>query len=248
MDKLFDCEDANFYREAIAKLKEHGVGFMVGGAFAVHHYTGCWRNTHDVDLYTTPERVESAGQALNAAGFLDIGEQAEGDRQWIYHSRKGRVIVDVIWRSANLISYVTPDWFARAPMGTFADAEVAFMPMEELVWIKVFVINRHRCDWPDILRILKSQCGKLDWDRLLDLLGENWPLMSALADVFDWQYPARRDCIPERIRREFAQRRETWRATSTDVEREDLLDPWLHLRVKNHEIWCDEQPDDGPAR
>ena len=161
---------------------------------------------------------------------------------------EGSVIADVIWRFANLISYVTPDWFDRAPMGEFADAEVAFLPMEELVWIKVFVINRHRCDWPDILRILKAQCGKLDWDRLIELLGENWPLMSALADVFDWQYPTRSDCIPEPVRREFAQRRETWRAVSTHVERESLLDPWLHVRVKNHEIWCDEQSDDGPAR
>ena len=63
MDKLFDDQDANFYRQAIAALKERRVPFMVGGAFAVHHYTNCWRNTHDVDFYTTPEQVESARQA-----------------------------------------------------------------------------------------------------------------------------------------------------------------------------------------
>jgi len=247
MENSFDDEDASFYREAIGGLNERGVRFVVGGAFAVHHYTGCWRNTHDMDVYTTPEQVEDAKRALNSAGFRDIGEQAEGDRQWIYHASRGQVIVDVIWRFANLINYVTPDWFERAPEGTFVGTDVMFLPLEELVWVKVFVINRHRCDWPDILRILKAQCSKLDWDRVIELLGENWPLMSGLVDVFDWQYPACRDCVPERIRHEFAQRRETWRATSTDTEREGLLDPWLHLRIKNHEIWCDEQPHVGPA-
>lgn len=223
-------EDKDVYALALSKLNERGVDYMVGGAVAVHHYTGWWRATHDLDLYTTMDHVTPAATALAEAGFPDIGEQAPGDREWIYHARKGQAVIDVIWRFANLIDYVSPDWFARAPKGTFLGVDVAFVPIEELMWIKVFVINRHRCDWPDLMRIISAQCEQIDWDRLMGLLKDDWLLLSALVDVFDWQCPRSVGCIPDSVRRRFAELRQAYLANPPDVEREGLLDPWLNLR------------------
>lgn len=237
MDDLFDSRDRDLYVEALDALCDSGVQFMVGGAFAVYHYTGWWRNTHDIDVYVTHENMPRAAAALASVGFVDLGEQAPGDHQWIYHSGKDGLIFDVIWRFANLENYITPDWFDRASAGEFLDLPLKFMPLEELVWIKVFVINRHRCDWPDVMRIVQAQCQRLDWGRLLDLIGEHWLLLAGMIDVFDWQHPDSMGCIPDAIRSELAAKHQRYRYDHPGkVDREHLLDPWLHQRADIYEI------------
>ncbi len=231
MENLFAWEHSDVYAAALNALSRNGVEYMLGGALAVHHYTGWWRATHDLDVYTTKDQVPKAAEALEDEGFHDAGEQAPGDREWIYHAAKGEVIIDVIWRFANFIEYVSPDWQTRAPRGTFLGVETAFLPLEELMWIKVFVINRHRCDWPDLMRIIRAQCSNIDWKRLLSLLGEDWLLLAGLIDVFDWQFPQSVSCVPDSARQELTERRKSYLANPPDVERQHLLDPWLKLRL-----------------
>lgn len=238
MSELFNSTDHELYVEALDALCSSGVPFMVGGAFAVYHYTGFWRNTHDIDIYVTQDDVPRAAEALASVGFTDLGEQAIGDRQWIYHSARNGLIFDVIWRFANLVNYITPDWFDRSSSGEFLGFNLRFLPLEELVWIKVFVINRHRCDWPDVMRIVRAQCKRMNWDRLVDLLGEHWLLLAGLVDVFDWQHPDSLGCIPDHIRDELARKRQDYhlRPPAEKNNREHLLDPWLHQRADKYAI------------
>lgn len=241
MNDHFEAEHRGLYTKALEALCDFGVPFMVGGAFAVWHYTGWWRDTHDIDVYVTHENVSKAADALTSVGFMDIGEQADGDRCWIYHSAKNGLIFDVIWRFANLVNYITADWFDRASTGEFLDLDIKFVPIEELIWIKVFVINRHRCDWPDIMRVLQAQCKKLNWQRLLDLVGEHWLLLAGLIDVFDWQHPDSTGCVPDSVREELARRRLEYQLHPPEhVDREHLLDPWLHQRADIYAIRRDE--------
>lgn len=228
--------DPEIYTQALRALKDSGVNFMLGGAFAVYHYTGWWRSTHDMDVYVTVDQLDAAKSALAAAGFEDLGEQAKGDREWIYHAGKNSIIIDVIYRFANLANYVQPDWFTRAPKGRFLDIDVLFLPLEELIWVKIFVINRHRCDWPDIMRVIRAQCRNLNWDRLIDMLGEHWLLLEGLICVFDWTNPGSMDCIPDRIREELARRHAIYRMNPVNIDREHLLDPWLHQRADRYVV------------
>jgi len=241
MNDHYESEDRDLYAEALDALRGSGAPFMVGGALAVHHYSNWWRNTHDIDVYMTRDDVAGAAEALSSVGFTDLGEQASGDRQWIYHSGKRGLIFDVIWRFANLANYIMPDWFERAPTGEFLGMQIQFMPLEELVWIKVFVINRHRCDWPDVMRLVQAQCQRLDWQRLMSLLGEHWLLLAGLVDVFDWQHPQSMGCVPDTIRDELARRRLEYRRNPpAHVNSEHLLDPWLHQRADIYAIRRDE--------
>lgn len=248
MKDLFEEQHRALYTQALSALTESGVNYMLGGAFAVYYYTGWWRNTHDIDVYVTPEHLDDAKRALDAAGFSDLGEQAGGDRAWIYHSGRDSLIVDVIFRFANLSNYVTQDWFDRAPESEFLGMNMKVLPIEELIWLKVFVINRDRSDWPDVMRIIRAQCQRIDWNRLLDLLGEHWLLLAGMIDVFDWQHPGSMDCIPDHIRDEFATRRKEYRKHPINVEREHLLDPWLHQRTDRYATWSNEQPNDRHSR
>lgn len=231
MEVAFAWDQKDTYVEALRTLDSRGVNYMLGGAIAVHHYTGWWRATHDLDVYTTRDQVESAATALEDMGFRDIGEQAPGDREWIYHAAKGDVIIDIIWRFANYIDYVSPDWQTRAPRGEFLGVETAFLPLEELMWIKLYVINRHRCDWPDLMRIIRAQCSAIDWRRLLTLVGDDWLLLAGLIDVFDWQFPRSVGCVPAFVRGELVERRGWYIADPPDVDRQHLLDPWLKQRL-----------------
>lgn len=241
MSNLPDDKDLDLYVEALAALNRADIRYMLGGAFAVYHYTNWWRNTHDVDVYMTLDDVDRAKRALESAGFHDLGEQALGDKEWIYHAAGNDVIVDVIWRFANLANYVTLDWFDRAPHGRLFGMDLLFLPLEELVWLKTFVINRHRCDWPDVMRVIKAQCTSLNWDRLIDMFSEHWLLLAGLVDVLDWQYPDSVACVPEHIRRQLTERRKAYYADPPrGVEREHLLDPWIHQRADNHANRRDE--------
>ena len=233
MESLLSDEHEELYVKGLRALKDAGVDFMLGGAMAVHYYTNWWRNTHDIDIYIIHEDLESATKALAEAGFEDLGEQAEGDREWIYHAGQESIVVDVIWRFANLANFITRNWLERAPSGKFLGVDVKFLPLEEVVWIKTFVINRHRCDWPDVMRVIRAQCHNLDWDRLLGMLGEHWLLLAGLIDVFDWQYPESIDCVPRRVRDELIDRRRRYweHPARQDDGRERLLDPWLHQRA-----------------
>lgn len=236
-----NSQDNEIYTLALSALNKSGIDYMLGGAFAIYHYTNWWRNTHDIDVYMVKEDVPKAAGALEMAGFDDMGEQAEGDKDWIYHACCESVIVDVIWRFANLENYITRDWFDRAPVGRFLGNDVKFLPLEEIVWIKTFVINRHRCDWPDVMRVIRAQCRNLDWNRLLDMLGEHWLLLAGLIDVFDWQHPDSMGCIPGGIREELMNRRELyWENPPHLVEREHLLDPWIHYRADQYALWRNE--------
>ncbi len=244
MSDTLHIEHEHVYRQALDALNESGIKFMVGGAFAVYHYTNWWRSTHDIDVYVLPEDRDKALKALKEHGFHDIGEQAKGDHLWIYHTAKHQIIVDIIWRFANLVDHVGPDWFERASEGRFLGMDLKYLPLEEFIWLKVFVINRHRCDWPDLMRIIREQCDNIDWDRLLGLIGEHWLLLSALIDVFDWQFADCLECVPSRVRAELAERRKHYQATAVGQQREHLLDPWIHQREDRYVVWRDEQSDD----
>lgn len=241
MAEMRDCvqnDHQDVYIQAIQCLAEKRIPFMLGGAFAVWHYTGNWRHTHDIDVFTTPEHVPAAREALTDAGFADLGEQAAGDREWIYHAVKGEIIVDVIWRFANRITSVAQDWIDRAPEGEVLQQNVKIMPIEELVWAKIFVLNRHRCDWPDVINVLRANCPEFDWNRLLDMLGEHWLLFAGVIDVFDWLYPRDSRCIPEEIRLEIRRRREEYKPDLSVETREKLLDPWIHQRPEDICYWA----------
>jgi hypothetical protein len=225
------------YVEAIQALKQHNVPFALGGAFAVWYYTGHWRNTHDMDAFAEPFHVDSGAEALMLAGFTDLGEQAAGDRGWIYHAVKGDIIVDIIFMFANRISSVTSYWIDNAKQGELFGEQVKFIPIEELVWSKIFTLNRHRCDWPDVIRIIRADCEGFDWDHLLEKVGDAWMLLASVVNVFDWQHPADYQCIPMNVRQELNRRREDYRPDPNAPSREKLLDPWIHSRPEDTCYW-----------
>jgi hypothetical protein len=58
-----------------------------------------------------------------------------------------------------------------------------------LIWAKLFVLQRDRSDWPDLLNILQTTGHLLDWRHLVDRVGKDAPLLGALLSVYRWLSP-----------------------------------------------------------
>lgn len=162
---------------------------MLAGAFSLATYTGHWRNTKDLDFYVLPEDREVMVKALTHAGFTDYYHQVPYVQHWIYRAWKHDCIVDIIWAMANQRAQVDAAWFERAPEITVRGERLAVVPPEELLWCKLYVMQRDRCDWPDVMNLVHSVGDELDWEHLVHRLEGDVPLLAGLLNVYRWLCP-----------------------------------------------------------
>src|SRR5687768_14927697 len=168
--ELSDEERACFL-ETMAALREREVPFLIAGAYGVLFHTGFWRGTKDLDLLVLPEHRDLAVQAVASTGMRDMLETEPYDPAWIYRSRLGDVIVDVIWQLPNRVGAIEADWFERAAPARLLGTPVQVVSAADLIWMKLFVFQRDRCDWPDVLNVIRGTSGGVDWDCLVHRLG-----------------------------------------------------------------------------
>jgi hypothetical protein len=217
------------YREAMHQVRARHVPFAFGGAFALAVYTGTLRNTKDFDLYVRPSDRDAVVRALSAAGLEDYFDRLPYDRSWIYRASQGDVIVDAIWEMANHRAAVSDDWLTRGPEVDIRGERLRPIPVEELIWNKLYVLQRGRCDWADVFNLLDAQARSLDWQHLLERLGEDQPLLAGALEVFAWLAPDRVDEVPSPVWQRLGISRPTPGEPSHPSERVSLLDsrPWF---------------------
>ena len=187
------------YARALRMVRATGVDFMLGGGFAFAAYTGRWRDTKDIDIYVRPQDRQKAIDALDQAGFEDFYSRLPYDRKWIYRGVRSDFIVDVIWSMANQRAQVDELWFKRAPKVMLRDQTVSVIPLEELIWCKLYIIQRDRCDWTDIFNLLYARASQIDWNHLHTRLEEDLPLLRALLTVYGWLCPGSALTLPRSV-------------------------------------------------
>jgi Nucleotidyl transferase of unknown function (DUF2204) len=187
------------YHRVIREARSAGVRFAFGGAFATAVYTGQLRNTKDFDFYIRPEDREAMIAAVTRADLRDHFDRLSYDRKWIYRASDGDVIVDTIWAMANLRASVDDTWLNAGPHVTIRGEPMRAIPIEELIWSKLYVLQRERSDWGDVLNLIDVRAEIIDWGRLLDRLNEDIPLLAGALSVFGWLAPARAQDIPPEV-------------------------------------------------
>jgi hypothetical protein len=193
-------DEWRMYQQAMRAVRGAGVEFMLGGGFAQASFTGRWRNTKDIDFYVLPQHRERAVQALTQAGFVDYYPTLAYDRRWIYRSTKADVLVDIIWAMANQRAQVDELWFDRADSLRVRDEQLLVMPIEEFMWCKLYIVQRDRCDWIDILNLLFSNGPFIDWDHLIWRLEGDLPLLVSVLHLYGWLHPERASLLPQALR------------------------------------------------
>jgi predicted nucleotidyltransferase len=188
-------DERTLYRRVLLLLNEIGIPYAVSGAFALQHHTGIWRDTKDLDLFLTSQNVQRALAALKAAGF----ECEVRDPVWLAKAHQGEFFVDLITGMSNAVIVVDDSWIARASPAVVVGVETKVLGAEELIASKLFVTRRERFDGADIAHVIYGTEGKINWDRVLEVAGEDWEMVFWALVLFRYIYPAQTSYVPARV-------------------------------------------------
>ena len=191
-----------FYVDSLHLLEATGLPFVVGGAFAHSRYTGRDRDTKDLDVMLKREDVPRALAAFEEAGYkVEVPFP-----HWLGKVHRDGRYIDVVFSSGNGIIRVDDCWFANAVPSEVLGIPVGLCPAEELLWSSAFVQERERYDGAAVLHLLHARALFMDWPRLVERFGENWPVLFSYLVLFRFAYPDRRSDIPDEVMNELAAR------------------------------------------
>jgi hypothetical protein len=187
-------ESQAFYKEALDLLDEAGYPYMLGGAFSLFKHTGIYRDTKDLDIFCKPGDYPKIMKFFGEKGF----ETVMYDVRWLAKVFKGEYFIDIIFNSVNNICTVDDTWLERATPGEFADHQVKFLSPEELMFCKIFVLNRERYDGADLNHLILKKGKEMDWKWVLVRLDAYWHLLLGQLLNFQFVYPSDfHDIIPK---------------------------------------------------
>lgn len=187
-------EDAtrDFYCRMLTRLNRSGIDFLVGGAYALHHYTGVERHTKDFDIFIRRRDLETIMQLLAEDGC----HTELTFPHWLGKAHCGEDFIDVIFNSGNGIAEVDEEWFMHAIPGEVFGIRVRLSPPEEIIWSKAFIMERERYDGADIAHLIR-ECGqRIDWERLLRRFGPHWRVLLNHLVMFGFIYPCDSEQVP----------------------------------------------------
>jgi hypothetical protein len=186
------------YRRALQLLTNGDVPFLLGGAYAFARYTGVVRHTKDLDLFIRKSDVDRARQLLDADEF---GTELTYPH-WLAKAFCGDHFVDLIFNLGNGVGPVEDDWFEHAHAGELLGLPVQLLGPEEMIFSKVFTMDRGRFDGADIAHMIRA-CGDwLDWSRLLARFETHWRVLLSHLVMFGFVYPADRGKVPRWVLRD----------------------------------------------
>lgn len=187
--------ELNARARALRLLREAGIPFVVGGAYAYAHYTGLHRDTKDLDLFL---RKEDADRAIGL--FEEAGWRTERDTHgWLHKAFWGECLVDLIFSAGNRIVRIDEAWVEHGEEGEVLGECCRISPVEEIIWSKAFVLERDRFDGAELNHLLLARGPRLDWERLLQRFDRYWEVLLAHLLFFRFAYPCDRETIPAQV-------------------------------------------------
>jgi hypothetical protein len=191
-----------FYRRSLLALQAAQVPFLVGGAYALAHYTGISRHTKDLDIFVQPGHCARTLEVLQGEGYLTELTSPH----WLGKAFCDKDCIDVIFSSGNGVATVDDAWFAHATAGNVLGLAVQVCPPEETFWSKAYIMERERYDGADIMHLLRACGGQFDWDRLLKRFGPHWRVLLSYLVLFGFVYPTEHSKIPSWVMQDLLSR------------------------------------------
>ena len=125
---VLDEHSRAFYRDALGRLDDAGIEYLVGGAYAFARYTGIERHTKDFDIFIRREDFERIAKVMGEAGY----ESELTFPHWLGKSFYGDDFIDLIFSAGNGVAKVDDQWFERAVPGEVIGMDVRLIPAEEI--------------------------------------------------------------------------------------------------------------------
>ena len=200
--ETLDVSAQQFYRRALTALQEADVPFLLGGAYAFAHYTGIERHTKDLDLFLCRGDLDRARTALEAAGYrTELTYE-----HWLAKAFADSDFIDLIFNLGNGVGPVEESWFDAAEDSRLLGRPVRVIGPADMVWSKIFTMDRCRYDGADVNHLIRARGDTLDWGRLLDRCGWHWRVLLSHLVLFGYVYPADRHQVPRWVIRELPDR------------------------------------------
>ena len=214
------------YRRALLALSEAGVPFLLGGAYAFARYTGIVRHTKDLDLFLREADVPRARPLLEAAGFRTELTYSH----WLAKAFHDDHFVDLIFNLGNGIGPVEDDWFDHAADGELLDMPVRILGPEDMIFSKMYTMDRGRFDGADVAHLIQACGDRLDWRQLLGRFDTNWRIPLCHLVLFGFVYPSEKDCVPQWVMTELLDRLQSENGDASEpICRGTLLSPTQYL-------------------
>lgn len=218
------------FEPVLRELERRGIPHALAGGIALAWYTRLGRNGGDLDLFILEQHRDAAVHALEACGYGDYYAVKPYDRSWIYRGHKDGIILDLIWQMANHRAQVDHLWLSRGPSLTTHGHRVQLIAIEELIYAKIYVLQKDRTDWPELVGLMHDHAESLDWGRLMELMGDDLPLLTSVVALLAWISPVRARVIPRRVWGDLGLRRPSagMKESATPAQRAARLDsrPW----------------------
>ncbi len=222
----FEPEEAAVLAHALRVLGETGIPHALGGALALHTYTGIWRDTKDLDVFLKPADLATAFRALAGAGF----ETSLVERHWLAKATQEPYVVDLLFGTSHGRLKVDDAWFTSSRTAQVGSVAAPVIPLEQLLVSKLYIAVHDRFDGSDVVHLIRATTGRLDWQRVLSLLGDNQQLLLWHLILFDLVYPGHADYLPQDLVTQlFDRMRARWsQPTDPAAFRGTQLDPYAY--------------------
>ena len=201
-DTLVDPKSRAFYVDSMNLMREGGLPFLVGGAYAFARYTGIERHTKDFDVFIRREDFPKAKEIFETAGY----KSELSFTHWLGKALKGDDFIDLIFSAGNGVAAVDELWFDYAVDSVVFDVDVKLIPAEEMIWSKGLIMERERYDGADVAHVILATGHKMDWRRLIDRYDRHWRGLYAHLVLFGYIYPSKRSQVPAWVMTELGER------------------------------------------
>lgn len=204
-----------FYKDVLKLLKESTFPFLIGGTYAIKHYTDIDRPTKDIDIFC---KASDYPKILKYISDTKLKVSVE-DERWLARVYKGKYFVDIIFGAIPAIWPITDDWMEKSQKGSVLGYSVQITPPEELIISKVFRMKRGEFDGADVTHMILKKGRDLDWKHLLNRMDPYWEILFFHILLFRFTYPSERDIIPKWVLTELMERLDTQRHIPTPIDK-----------------------------
>jgi hypothetical protein len=201
-EPLVDPQSRAFYVESMELMRDGGLPFLVGGAYAFARYTGIERHTKDFDVFIRREDFPKAKRIFEAAGY----ESELSFPHWLGKAVNGDDFIDLIFSAGNGVAVVDQLWFDYAVDSVVFGLDVKLIPAEEMIWSKGLIMERERFDGNDVAHVIHAVGHQLDWRRLIDRYATLWRGLYAHLVLYGFIYPSKRSQVPAWVMEELSER------------------------------------------
>jgi hypothetical protein len=163
---------------------------------------------------------------LRKAGF----ETEVVAEHWLAKAHQGKYYIDVIFGNGHGYHPIDDQVFEGSQPAEVLGVQTRLIPIEEMIASIAYIAERRRFDGGEVIHLIKCAEGKLDWQRIVDRLGEHRELLLWHLILFDFIYPGHSKFLPKDLMAQlFEERRLEWSkpGKKANVFRGTLLDPFL---------------------